>query len=275
MTIAENKIKELEKIAKSVRRNLLKAIYEGKMGHPGGSLSATDILVFLYFSKLKIFPENPNHQDRDIFILSKGHAASALYAVLAERGFFSKDLLKTFGKINSSLQVHPDMTKVPGVEISTGALGMGLSVGVGMALASRMDGSKSRVYVLIGDGEMQSGQIWEASICASHYKLNNLVAILDYNKIQLLGPISQIMGIEPVAEKWKARGWEVIEIDGHKMREIDEALKKAEEIKGRPSMIIAHTIKGKGVSFMENTAKWHGGAPTEEELKRALEELKD
>lgn len=275
MTIAENKIKELEKIAKSVRRNLLKAIYEGKMGHPGGSLSATDILVFLYFSKLKIFPENPNHQDRDIFILSKGHAASALYAVLAERGFFSKDLLKTFGKINSSLQVHPDMTKLAGVEISTGALGMGLSVGTGMALASRMDGLGNRVYVLIGDGEMQSGQVWEASICVPHYKLDNLVVILDYNKIQLLGPVAQIMGIEPVAEKWKARGWEVIEIDGHKMREIDEALKKAEEIKGKPSVIIAHTIKGKGVSFMESTAKWHGGAPTEEELKIALEELKD
>jgi len=275
MSIAENKIKELEKIAKSVRRNLLKAIYEGKMGHPGGSLSATDILVFLYFSKLKIFPENPNHQDRDIFILSKGHAASALYAVLAERGFFSKDLLKTFGKINSSLQVHPDMTKLAGVEISTGALGMGLSVGTGMALASRMDGLGNRVYVLIGDGEMQSGQVWEASICVPHYKLDNLVVILDYNKIQLLGPVSQIMGIEPVAEKWKARGWEVIEIDGHKMREIDEALKKAEEIKGKPSVIIAHTIKGKGVSFMESTAKWHGGAPTEEELKKALEELKD
>jgi len=275
MSIAENKTKELEKIAKSVRRNLLKAIYEGKMGHPGGSLSATDILVFLYFSKLKIFPENPNHQDRDIFILSKGHAASALYAVLAERGFFSKDLLKTFGKINSSLQVHPDMTKLAGVEISTGALGMGLSVGTGMALASRMDGLGNRVYVLIGDGEMQSGQVWEASICVPHYKLDNLVVILDYNKIQLLGPVSQIMGIEPVAEKWKARGWEVIEIDGHKMREIDEALKKAEEIKGKPSVIIAHTIKGKGVSFMESTAKWHGGAPTEEELKIALEELKD
>lgn len=275
MSISENKNKELEKIAKSIRRELLKAIYEGKMGHPGGSLSATDILVFLYFSKLRIFPEDQNRKDRDIFILSKGHAASALYAVLAERGFFSKDLLKTFGKIDSSLQVHPDMTKVPGVEISTGALGMGLSVGVGVALASRMDDLRNRVYVLIGDGEMQSGQIWEASICASHYKLDNLVAILDYNKIQLLGPISQIMGIEPVAEKWKARGWKVLEIDGHSMREIDEALKKAEGVKGKPSMIIAHTVKGKGVSFMENTAKWHGGSPTEEELKRALEQLKN
>ena len=275
MSISASKIKELEKIAKSVRRNLLKAIYEGKMGHPGGSLSATDILVYLYFSKMRIFPENPNRKDRDIFILSKGHAASALYAVLAERGFFSKDLLKTFGKINSSLQVHPDMRKVPGVEISTGALGMGLSVGVGMALASRMDGVKNRVYVLIGDGEMQSGQIWEASICASHYKLDNLVAILDYNNIQLLGPVPQIMGIEPVADKWRARGWEGIEIDGHNMREIDEAFGKTEKIKGKPSIIIAHTVKGKGVSFMENTAKWHGGSPTEGELKRALEELKD
>lgn len=275
MSISEDKIKQLKEMVKSVRRNLLKAIYEGKMGHPGGSLSATDILVYLYFSKLQIFPEDPSRKDRDIFILSKGHAASALYAVLAARGFFSKDLLRTFGKINSSLQVHPDMTKVPGVEISTGALGMGLSVGVGMALASRMDGSKSRVYVLIGDGEMQSGQIFEASICAPHYKLDNLVAILDYNKIQLLGPVSQIMGIEPVAEKWKARGWEVIEIDGHNMSEIDEALEKTEEVKGKPSIIIAHTVKGKGVSFMENTAKWHGGAPTEEELKIALEELKD
>jgi len=275
MSISEHKSKQLKEIAKSVRRNLLKAIYEGKMGHPGGSLSATDILVYLYFSKLQIFPEDPNRKDRDIFILSKGHAASALYAVLAARGFFCKDLLKTFGKINSSLQVHPDMTKVPGVEISTGALGMGLSVGVGVALASRMDGLKSSVYVLMGDGEMQSGQIFEASICAPHYKLDNLVAILDYNKIQLLGPVSQIMGIEPVAEKWKARGWEVIEIDGHNMSEIDEALEKTEEVKGKPSIIIAHTVKGKGVSFMENTAKWHGGAPTEEELKIALEELKD
>ena len=275
MSVSENKIKQLKKIAKSVRRNLLKAIHDGKMGHPGGSLSATDILVYLYFSKLQIFPEDPNRKDRDIFILSKGHAASALYAVLSERRFFSKDLLKTFGKINSSLQVHPDMTKVPGVEISTGALGMGLSVGVGVALSFRMDGLKRSVYVLMGDGEMQSGQIWEASICAPHYKLDNLVAILDYNKIQLLGAISQIMGIEPVVEKWKARGWEVIEIDGHNMREIDEALEEVEGIKGKPSIIIAHTTKGKGVSFMENTAKWHGGAPTEEELKIALEELKD
>lgn len=275
MSISENKIKQLEKAAKSVRRNLLKAIYEGKMGHPGGSLSATDILVFLYFSKMRIFPQNPNHKDRDIFILSKGHAASALYSVLAERGFFSKDILKTFGKINSSLQVHPDMTKLPGVEISTGALGMGLSVGVGMALASRMDSLRSRIYVLIGDGEMQEGQIFEAAICAFHYKLDNLVAILDYNKIQLLGPVSEIMGIEPVAEKWKARGWEAIEIDGHNIREIDEAFRKTEEVKGKPSIIIAHTVKGKGVSFMENTAKWHGGAPTKDELEKALGELKD
>ena len=275
MSISEKKIKKLEKIAKSVRRNLLKAIYEGKMGHPGGSLSATDILVFLYFSKLRIYPQNPNHKDRDIFILSKGHAASALYAVLAERGFFSKNLLKTFAKIDSSLQVHPDMTKLAGVEISTGALGMGLSVGVGMALASRMDGLKSKIYVLLGDGEMQEGQIFEAAISASHYELDNLIAILDYNKIQLLGPVSQIMGIEPVAEKWKARGWEVTEIDGHNIREIDQAIEKTEQVKGKPSIIVAHTIKGKGVSFMENTAKWHGGAPAEEELEKALEELKD
>jgi len=275
MSISENKIKQLEKIAESVRRSLLKAIYEGKMGHPGGSLSATDILVFLYFSKLHIYPQNPDHKDRDIFILSEGHGASALYSVMAERGFFPKALLKTFGKINSSLQVHPDMTKLAGVEISTGALGMGLSVAVGMALASRMDGLRNRIYVLIGDGEMQEGQIFEAAICASHYKLDNLIAILDYNKIQLLGPVPEIMGIEPVVEKWKARGWETIEIDGHNMREIDEALEKTEEVKGKPSIIIAHTIKGKGVSFMENTARWHGGAPTEEELKRALEELKN
>jgi len=275
MSISENKIKQLEKIAESVRRSLLKAIYEGKMGHPGGSLSATDILVFLYFSKLHIYPQNPDHKDRDIFILSKGHGASALYSVMAERGFFPKALLKTFGKINSSLQVHPDMTKLAGIEISTGALGMGLSVAVGMALASRIDGLRNRIYVLIGDGEMQEGQIFEAAICASHYKLDNLIAILDYNKIQLLGPVPEIMGIEPVVEKWKARGWETIEIDGHNMREIDEALEKTEEVKGKPSIIIAHTIKGKGVSFMENTARWHGGAPTEDELKRALEELKN
>lgn len=266
---------ELKKISTSIRRQILTTIFSAQAGHPGGSLSCVDILTCLYFHTLRNSPSNPAWEERDRFILSKGHAASALYVTLAERGYFPKKLLRSFGKIDSSLQVHPDMRKVPGVEMSTGALGMGLSVGTGMALGARLDEKSMRVYVLLGDGECQEGQIWEAAMAASHYKLDNLTAIVDYNNVQLLGPVPEIMEVNPLADKWRDFGWNVIEIDGHNHKEIIEALDKVVKIKAEPSVIIAHTIKGKGVSFMEGESAWHGRPPNKEELETGLKELSE
>lgn len=266
--------------AQRIRERILTTISGAKVGHPGGSLSAVEILTSLYFCVLRIDPARPDWPERDRFILSKGHASSALYSTLAERGFFSPDMLPTFGKIDSRLQVHPDMHKVPGVEISTGALGQGLSVGVGMALAARSDYPDSanrrgvRVYVLLGDGECQEGQVWEAAMAAAHYKLDNLVAIVDHNQVQLSGPISQVMEIAPVAEKWHSFGWAVEEVDGHDIDALIEVFQKARTIKGRPTVVIARTVKGKGVSFMEGKSAWHGKPPDERELERALEEVR-
>lgn len=261
--------------AKEIRKDIITMLKEAGSGHPGGSLSAADILAVLYFREMQINPENPQDPARDRFVLSKGHGAPVLYAALAERGFFPKEELMTLRKIDSQLQGHPDMRKVAGVEISTGSLGQGLSAANGMALAGKLDQADYRVYALIGDGECQEGQIWEAAMLAAHYKLDNLVAFLDYNGLQIDGKITQVMSPEPLAEKWQAFGWHVQVIDGHSIPEIIQALDRAKEVSGQPSMIIAHTIKGKGVSFMEDVAGWHGVAPKEAEAAQALRELEE
>jgi len=272
MSLTASEIAFLETRAKSIRRRIVTMISHAQVGHPGGSLSAADILTALYFHVLRVDPARPDWPERDRFILSKGHAATALYATLAERGFFPVEWLDTFGQINSRLQVHPDMHKVPGVEVSTGALGMGLSVGLGMALAAQADGLPTHVYVLLGDGENQEGQVWEAVMAGGHYRPPNLTAIVDYNKVQLVGLLSEVMELAPLAEKWRAFGWQVLEIDGHDMSAIVGALEEARD-DGEPTVVIAHTVKGKGVSFMEGKAAWHGRPPNAEELAWALEEL--
>lgn len=263
----------LKEKAKEIRKSIVSMITEAKSGHPGGSLSATDILTALYFSEMNIDPANPKMEGRDRFVLSKGHAAPAIYATLAEKGYFSKDELMTLRKFGSRLQGHPDMKKLPGIEISTGSLGQGLSVANGMALNAKMFNENYRTYVILGDGEVQEGQIWEAAMTAAHYKLNNLCAFLDNNNLQIDGNVSEIMGVEPLDKKWEAFGWNVIKIDGHDFEQILSALDKARECKDKPTMVIAKTIKGKGVSFMENVCGFHGVAPTLEELERALAEL--
>lgn len=263
----------LKEKAKEIRKSIVSMITEAKSGHPGGSLSATDILTALYFSEMNVDPANPKMEGRDRFVLSKGHAAPAIYATLAEKGYFSKDELMTLRKFGSRLQGHPDMKKLPGIEISTGSLGQGLSVANGMALNAKIFDENYRTYVVLGDGEIQEGQIWEAAMTAAHYKLDNLCAFLDSNNLQIDGNVSEIMGVEPLDKKWEAFGWNVIKIDGHDFEQILSALDKAREYKGKPTMIIAKTIKGKGVSFMENVCGFHGVAPTLEELERALAEL--
>ena len=263
----------LKEKAKEIRKSIVSMITEAKSGHPGGSLSATDILTALYFSEMNIDPANPKMEGRDRFVLSKGHAAPAIYATLAERGYFSKDELLTLRKFGSRLQGHPDMKKLPGIEISTGSLGQGLSVANGMALNAKIFNENYRTYIVLGDGEVQEGQIWEAAMTAAHYKLDNLCAFLDSNNLQIDGNVTEIMGVEPLDKKWEAFGWNVIKIDGHNFEEILSALEKAKECKDKPTMILAKTIKGKGVSFMENVCGFHGVAPTLEELERALAEL--
>ena len=263
----------LKEKAKEIRKSIVSMITEAKSGHPGGSLSATDILTALYFSEMNVDPANPKMEGRDRFVLSKGHAAPAIYATLAEKGYFSKDELMTLRKFGSRLQGHPDMKKLPGIEISTGSLGQGLSVANGMALNAKIFDENYRTYVVLGDGEIQEGQIWEAAMTAAHYKLDNLCAFLDSNNLQIDGNVSEIMGVEPLDKKWEAFGWNVIKIDGHDFEQILSALDKARECKDKPTMVIAKTIKGKGVSFMENVCGFHGVAPTLEELERALAEL--
>ncbi|SHF77934.1 transketolase subunit A [Caldanaerobius fijiensis DSM 17918] len=266
---------KLAHIATEVRRNIIKSVTAAKSGHPGGSLSATDILVTLYFEIMNIDPKNPKWEERDRFVLSKGHAAPALYAVLAERGYFPKEELMKLRQTGAMLQGHPDMKSTPGVDMTTGSLGQGLSAANGMALAAKLDKKSYRVYVMLGDGEIQEGMIWEAAMTSAHYKLDNLTAFLDYNKLQIDGTNDEVMTVEPVVDKWKAFGWNVLEIDGHNYDQIRDAVKKAKETKGKPTMIIAHTVKGKGVSFMENQVGWHGSAPNEEQMERALLELGD
>jgi len=247
---------------------------EAQSGHTGGSLSAVEIITALYFHQMKHDPQNPRWPDRDRFVLSKGHGAPALYAVLARCGYFDASALKTLRKMGSILQGHPDMDVTPGVDISTGSLGQGLSMANGMALALRLDKKPSRVYVLLGDGEIQEGQVWEAAMAAGHYRLDNLCACIDCNGLQIDGQVAQIMNIEPVADKWASFGWEVFTVNGHDLGEITSAFAEAEKVKQKPSILIAKTVKGKGISFFEGKVKYHGVAPSNDELAEALAELK-
>jgi len=256
-----------------VRIEILKMLAQAGSGHTGGSLSAADIATALYFSKMRHNPKDPAWKERDRFILSKGHAAPLLYTVLALSGYFDRALLKTLRKIGSPLQGHPCSKLLPGVEISTGSLGQGLSIANGIALGLKMDNTNSRVYCMLGDGETQEGQVWEAAMTAAHYRLDNLCAIIDNNGLQIDGPCCDVMGLEPIPEKWKSFGWHVIDINGHEMEAILKALNEAEQIKGKPTMIVARTVKGKGVSAFEGKVQYHGVVPTQEELKKALEEL--
>ncbi|WP_103895599.1 transketolase [Caloramator fervidus] len=266
-------IQKLKEIALTLRKDIIKMLTESGSGHPGGSLSAVEILTALYFSEMRIDPNNPRWEDRDRFVLCKGHAAPVLYAALAERGFFDKKHLSTLRKLGSILQGHPNMNDTPGVDMSTGSLGQGLSVANGMALAGKLDNKDYRVYALLGDGEIEEGQVWEAAMTAAHYKLDNLTAFLDHNGLQIDGPVSEVMNVEPVDEKFKAFGWHVIVIDGHDFEQIFKAIDEAKATKGKPTIIIANTIKGKGVSFMENVVGWHGTAPNKEQCEKALAEL--
>jgi len=269
----KTKIEFLEDKARRIRYEIVRMIGQAGSGHPGGSLSAADIGVALFFHQMKYQPDNPKWSGRDRFILSKGHAAPLLYALLAEAGFFDKKHLCTLRQYGSILQGHPASYKTPGVEVSTGSLGQGLSIGVGMALAGKMDGQSYNVYTLHGDGESDEGEIWEAAMSASHYKLDNLCAIVDRNFLQIDGHTEQVMALEILEQKWKSFGWKTIVIDGHNMQEIIDALSSFEDVTDRPTVIIAKTVKGKGVSFMENKLEWHGKAPTGELFEKALKEL--
>ena len=268
-------IDELKKIANKVRTSVIEGVYSNKSGHPGGSLSVTDILTALYFNQMNLDIQNPKLEDRDRLILSKGHCAPALYSTLAHRGFFEIEKIKTLRSIDSILQGHPDMNKVPGVDMTTGSLGQGLSVANGIAISGKLDKKNYRVYCILGDGEIQEGQIWEAAMSSAKYKLDNLCVIIDNNNLQIDGKIQEVMNPEPINDKFKTFGFETIEIDGNNMGEIIKALELAKTIKEKPTCIIARTIKGKGVSFMEGKAEWHGKAPNEEEFEKAIIELKN
>lgn len=271
----KNKKEALQKIACHVRSGILEGTYHAKSGHPGGSLSVTEILTYLYFAEMNIDPKNPAKEDRDRLVLSKGHTAPALYSVLALKGFFSVDEIKTLRKSDSMLQGHPSMRMTPGVDMSTGSLGQGFSAAVGMALGAKHDGKDFRVYAVIGDGELGEGQIWEASMFASAKKLDNLVAIIDNNNLQIDGTVEEVNSVYPIPEKFKAFGFHVIEVDGHDFDALANALAEAKETKGKPTAIIAKTVKGKGISFMENICGWHGKAPNDEEYKQALEQVNE
>lgn len=266
-------ITALEKIAVQVRKGIIEEVYSAKSGHPGGSLSCADILTVLYFNQMNIDEKKPDDQNRDRLVLSKGHAAPALYSVLAEKGYFDKELLKTFRKIGSNLQGHPDMNKVPGVDMTTGSLGQGISAAVGMAIASKMNKAGCKIYCILGDGEIEEGQVWEALTAASKNKLDNLCVILDNNNLQIDGEIDKVGGMNNMTEKLLSFGFNVINIDGHNISSIIDAFTTAKQTKGKPTVIIAKTIKGKGVSFMENKAEWHGKAPSEEEYNTAIADL--
>ena len=264
---------ELEKIANEIRKSIVTAVHSAKSGHPGGSLSSADIFTYLYFEEMNIDPKNPKMEDRDRFVLSKGHVAPAYYSTLAERGFFPKEDLVTLRHTGSYLQGHPDMKHIPGVDMSSGSLGQGISAAVGMAIAGKLDNADYRVYTLLGDGEIQEGQVWEASMLAAHRKLDNLVVIVDNNNLQIDGAITEVNSPYPIDKKFEAFNFHVINIDGNDFDQIDAAFKEAKTVKGQPTAIIAKTVKGKGVSFMENQVGWHGKAPNDEEYKIAMEEL--
>lgn len=265
------KFNDLTITAKNMRKNILTMIHAAKSGHPGGSLSAVEIVTYLYFKEMNI--ESPTDDKRDRFILSKGHAAPVLYSALMEKGFINKNLITTLRKIDSKLQGHPDMKKLPGVEASTGSLGQGLSIANGMAITFKLDKKSNRVFVLMGDGEIQEGMVWEAAMLAAHYKLDNVTAILDHNGLQIDGKNDDVMKVEPIEDKWKAFGWHVIRAEGNDFNSLNNAFDERKKMTGKPAIIIAETIKGKGVSFMENQASWHGKAPNDEELSMALKEI--
>lgn len=266
-------LEQLEAMCRRVRRHIVEMTGAAKSGHPGGSLSAVEITVTLFFDVMRHDPARPDWPERDRFLLSKGHAAPVLYAVLAEAGYTPIDQLKTLRKLGSIYQGHPDRRFIPALEASTGSLGQGLSVALGMGLAARLDGKPFRTYVVLGDGEIQEGQIWEAAMFGAYHKVDNVAAIVDYNKIQLDGFVKDIMELEPLTDKWRAFGWHTIELDGHSIPALRQAFAEAEKVKGKPTVIIAHTVKGKGVSFMENNPKFHGVAPTADEVEIALKEL--
>ena len=267
-------VKQLEEQAKIIRKGILEQVYSAQSGHPGGSLSVADILTVLYFNEMNINPENPNWEDRDRLVLSKGHCSPALYSCLANRGYFPVEDLKTFRNIKSYLQGHPDKNKVPGVDMTTGSLGQGLSCANGMAIAGKMDKKDYRVYCILGDGEVQEGQVWEAVMAASHYQLDHLIAFVDNNGLQIDGNVDDVLSPNPIDAKFAAFGWHVQVIDGHDFQQIADAVKAAKAAKGQPSVIVAKTVKGKGVSYMENQAGWHGSAPNAEQVAQAMEDLK-
>lgn len=269
-----NKKKELEVFATKARMGVIEGIYNAKAGHPGGSLSICDLLSYLYNSEMNIDPKNPKIDLRDRLVLSKGHAAPALYATLAYKGYFPVDDLKTLRKSNSYLQGHPNMDKIPGIDMSTGSLGQGVSAAVGMALGAKLDGKDFRVYTILGDGEIEEGQVWEAAMFAGNKNLDNLTAFVDFNGLQIDGSVEEVNSPYPIADKFKAFNWNVIEIDGHNLEEIENAVENAKSTKGKPTCIVMKTIKGKGVSFMENQVGWHGSAPNEEQYNQAMSELK-
>ena len=264
---------ELMKTANEIRKGIVTALHSAKAGHPGGSLSATEIFTYLYFEEMNVDPKDPKKADRDRFVLSKGHTAPGLYSTLAQKGFFPKEDLVTLRHTRSYLQGHPDMKHIPGVDMSSGSLGQGISAAVGMAIAGKLDNADYRVYTLLGDGEIQEGQVWEASMLAAHRKLDNLVVIVDNNNLQIDGEITEVNSPYPIDKKFEAFNFHVINIDGNDFDQIDAAFKEAKTVKGQPTAIIAKTVKGKGVSFMENQVGWHGKAPNDEEYKIAMEEL--
>ena len=268
-------LQELQGKAALVRQDIIREVYSAKSGHPGGSLSCADIMTALYFEVMNIDPADPAKEGRDKFVLSKGHAAPALYAAMAERGYFPKEELTTLRHIGTRLQGHPSMKKLPGLEMSTGSLGQGISAAVGMALAAKLDKSAARIYTILGDGELQEGMVWEAAMSAAHYGLDNLCAVVDHNGLQIDGKNDDVMRVNPIANKFAAFGWNVIAIDGHDMEQIVKAFADAKDVKnsGKPTVIVAETVKGKGVSFMENQAGWHGKAPNDEQAAQAMTEL--
>ena len=267
-------VEELEEMAVTIRCDIIDMICTAQAGHPGGSLSSADIVTALYFRLMRIDPGNPDWPDRDRFILSKGHACPVWYAALAERGYFDKSHLGTLRRLNSILQGHPDMHKTPGIDMTAGSLGHGLSAGLGMALSGKLRGKDYHVWVVVGDGETQEGSIWEAAMAAPKWKLDNLTAVVDRNNLQNDYEVDRVMPIEPLADKWRAFGWEVLEIDGHDMASVVEALESARALKGKPAVVIARTVKGKGVSYMENVCEWHGKAPSKAQADQALDEIR-
>lgn len=270
----ESLILELEARTRQLRIDSLDMIYKRKAGHPGGTLSAAEIIAALLFHKMRLDPQRPDWPERDRFVLSKGHASAILYVALAQLGFFPREDLEHWGELSCHLQGHPDRLKTPGVEMTTGILGHGIAIAVGLALAARMDKLNYRIYVLLGDGECQGGIVWEGAMAASKYRLSNVVAIVDYNDVQLDGPVHDIMPLEPMTDKWRAFGWALLEVNGHDVRQVLQALDTADQIHDRPTVIVAYTTKGKGVSFMENESRWHGIPPDDAQYAQAIQELK-